>query len=50
MILKKYMHNKLRDSAKGQQANGHISRAQPISVSRFAARFPEDPQGPDDLI
>jgi len=26
------------------------SYAQPISVSRFATRFPEDQQGPDDLI
>jgi hypothetical protein len=26
------------------------SYAQPISVSRFATRFPADPQGPDDLI
>ena len=26
------------------------SYAQPISVSRFATRFPADPQGPDDLV
>ena len=26
------------------------SYAQPISVSRFAARFPEDQQGPDELV
>ena len=26
------------------------SYAQPISVSRFATRFPEDQQGPDDLV
>jgi hypothetical protein len=26
------------------------SYAQPISVSRFATRFPADPEGPDDLV
>jgi SnoaL-like domain len=26
------------------------SYAQPISVPRFATRFPADPQGPDDLV
>jgi hypothetical protein len=26
------------------------SYAQPISVSRFATRFPADQQGPDDLV